>query len=851
MNSTAIQPKNPTFTTPRFLVATFALALAGVLAGGAWFYRTEAALRRQQIIEELQSVAKLKVKQLVAWRSERLGDGFVLMQDSHFALAIAGWMREPDPKETQNILNRFRSLADNYHYSDVALVDPEGHPRLSLSGHSSPLDDVEMQGMAAALRERRAVLIDVHLAPGNESPKMDVVAPYFKSGGGTEEPVGAVLLEIDAAQFLFPVVQSWPTPSPTAETTLFRREGRDVLVLAELRHTKGAALKLRIPLSRVEVPSVMAALGRRGLADGVDYRGVKVLAVLDAIPDSPWLLITKIDADEASGGWRRESRYILLLVLLVAVVLAAVGYVWLLRSTARVRDRAGELVRRSEEKFAKAFQSSPMILVLNRISDGRMIEANDAFERLMGYTREEALGRTMIELKIWVNEAERARLLLVFSSTRRLRGEEVKFRAKDGSIIIGLLFAELIEVGGEECILASVDNITERKQLEQQFLQAQKMEAIGHLAGGVAHDFNNILAALMMGLELIDQDSTLDQDAQALLKELTAETKRACNLTRQLLMLSRRSVLDVRVLDVNEVAANLLNMLGRLLGEHITLVFERKNTLPAVEADTGMLEQVLMNLVVNSRDAMPKGGRITLSTDVVELGPEQVAGHAGRRAGRFACLAVTDTGCGMDPDTQKRLFEPFFTTKATGKGTGLGLATVYGIIAQHKGWVEVESEVGRGSTFRIYLEASSKAAAAPEEQIPAAIRRGQGTLLVVEDDATVRLMLVQSLRVLGYRVFAAANGQEAMHLWRSHGPQVDLLLTDMVMPEGMTGLELAERVQAEKPGLKVIISSGYSAEITKLDQITAKGIFYLPKPFEIARLGAVLRHCLESSLPLP
>src|SRR5208283_4369421 len=220
------------------------------------------------------------------------------------------------------------------------------------------------------------------------------------------------------------------------------------------------------------------------------------------------------------------------------------------------------------------------------------------------------------------------------------------------------------------------------------------MQAIGHLAGGVAHDFNNILVSLMIGLELTRRNPNLDEEARVMLKELTSETKRASKLTRQLLMLSRRSVMDVRLLDLNDVVANLLKMLGRLLGEHITLVFERGHMLPAVEADAGMLEQVLMNLVVNARDAMPSGGQITLSTEAVEIGPEMTAMHSQRRMGRFVCVTVTDTGCGMDSDTLDRLFEPFFTTKAVGKGTGLGLATVYGIVTQHKGWVEVESKVG-------------------------------------------------------------------------------------------------------------------------------------------------------------
>ena len=315
------------------------------------------------------------------------------------------------------------------------------------------------------------------------------------------------------------------------------------------------------------------------------------------------------------------------------------------------RKRAEELLRGSEEKFAKAFQASPMIIVLSRASDGRLIDVNEAFEKLVGYTREEALGRTAMELKLWANLADCDRLLASLRANRRLRGEEVQFVAKSGEKITCLLSAETIEVDGEKCSLAIIENITERKQLELQFLQAQKMEAIGHLAGGVAHDFNNILAALMMGLELLREKEGLDRETRISLKELEAETKRAAGLTRQLLMFSRRSVLEVRVLDMNEVVANLLKMLGRLLGEHVKLVFERHSALPVVEADAGMLEQVLMNLVVNARDAMPRGGRITLATEPVEFAAQQIAANPARRAGRFVCLAVSDTGCGMNAGT--------------------------------------------------------------------------------------------------------------------------------------------------------------------------------------------------------
>jgi len=316
-------------------------------------------------------------------------------------------------------------------------------------------------------------------------------------------------------------------------------------------------------------------------------------------------------------------------------------------------------------------------------------------------------------------------------------------------------------------------------------------------------------------------------------------------LTRQLLMFSRRTVLEIKVLDLNDVVANLLKMLGRLIGEDIELQFHRESGLPAIEADVGMLEQVLMNLCVNARDAMPKGGRITIATETVQVDEQRATANPDARPGFFVCLSVADTGTGMDEETLKRIFEPFFTTKEVGKGTGLGLATVYGIVAQHKGWVEVASQLGLGTSFRLMLPASTGVVVNSGAAGPRIVAKGHETILLVEDDASVRWMLLQTLETLGYQVFEAGNGQEAMQLWQTHGPQVDLLFTDMVMPEGMTGLELAEKLRTKKPALKIIISSGYSAEVTQLGVATKEGIVYLPKPYELRVLGAAVRDCLD------
>jgi CheY-like chemotaxis protein len=290
-------------------------------------------------------------------------------------------------------------------------------------------------------------------------------------------------------------------------------------------------------------------------------------------------------------------------------------------------------------------------------------------------------------------------------------------------------------------------------------------------------------------------------------------------------------------------------MLRRLIGEHIDLRFDPHADLPSVEADAGMLEQVVMNLVVNARDAMPGGGRITIATGVEVLGADDVQVHPGRRAGTFARLSVTDTGTGMDAATVARLFEPFFTTKEAGKGTGLGLATVHGIVAQHNGWVEVTSEPGRGATFDVFIPAIEAVVPAEtqEAQADVPVPGGSETILVVEDEANLRALIALTLEGLGYRTLQASSGREALRVWRRHGRDVDLLLTDVVMPEGMTGIQLSERLTARKPSLRTIISSGYSAELAQFGASAKDGTTYLAKPYDRPELARAVREALDRS----
>ena len=407
-------------------------------------------------------------------------------------------------------------------------------------------------------------------------------------------------------------------------------------------------------------------------------------------------------------------------------------------------------------------------------------------------------------------------------------------------------------VFGSHALHCYVEDITARLSLEAQLRQSQKMESVGQLAAGVAHDFNNMLTIIQGHAGMLIARPSLASDLLESVQPIYFAAERAASLTRQLLMFSRKNVMQPQQLDLREVVANMTKMLQRLLGETIVLEFQPPPEIPLVQADAGMSEQVIMNLAVNARDAMLKGGTLSISTNPVQLDDDYVRTHPEARAGSFVCLQVTDTGCGMDAYTMGRIFEPFFTTKEVGKGTGLGLATVYGIVKQHEGWVEVASEIGRGTTFKVFFPATAEVVEAKVgDAAPASeVRGGQETILVVEDEPVLRDMAHVILSDCGYQVLAAASGVEALAVWNHHPGSVDLLLTDMVMPEGLSGMELAEKLRATKPMLKIIFASGYSMEHLDTDFVRKGQAQFLQKPYTHLTLAKAVRDCLDKELAL-
>jgi PAS domain S-box-containing protein len=513
------------------------------------------------------------------------------------------------------------------------------------------------------------------------------------------------------------------------------------------------------------------------------------------------------------------------------------------------RKHAEEALRESDARYRAVAQSAHDAIVTVD-SAGKIAGWNQGAEHIFGYTEIEANSQplTMLLPSRYHDGHLAGMARMQAGGEKHIIGKivEVEGRRKDGSEVpLELSLAEWRVTDGR-FYTAIIRDITRRKLLEEQFRQSQKLEAIGQLAGGVAHDFNNILGVMMMRLSILQKNKSLDSESLETVLDLTIDTKRSASLTRQLLLFSRRSIMKVELLDLNELVKNLFKMVRRLIGEDITVRFDRREDLPSVEADAVMLEQVVMNLSLNARDAMPNGGSLAIDIEPIQIVEERVQGNMKIQAGQFVCLSVADTGCGMDEATLKRIFEPFFTTKEVGKGTGLGLATVHGIVTQHKGWVEVESEPGKGTTFKVFLPATTKRKAEPTQTEKTAVIRGHETILLVEDDANLRQVVGKGLRLLGYRVLEAENGQIAMKLWEEQSHLIDLLFSDIRMPEGITGLDLAEKLKEEKPNLKVIISSGYIMELTGQGKLSGS-IEYFQKPYEFVDLSKKIRDCLDKA----
>jgi two-component system cell cycle sensor histidine kinase/response regulator CckA len=980
-------------STTGVLVAGLVAVVAVIVAVGAWFYRHEHRLIQKGIESELLAIAQLKLDQISRWRSERLGDARVLGADPMFARTAARWLAAPNREDGDLILQRFREVTASFGYIDVTLVDARDHgadsgtrtsrPRLGLSDGGVTLHPHTVAAVHEALRTLRPVLSDIHRGPEMLAPHVDVVGPVVDLTGGAD-PVGLVILRTDATEFLYPLIQTWPVPSRTAETLLVRRDDDSVLFLNELRHRPHSALELRIPVARPDLPAAMAIQGAEGIVRGRDYRGVEVLAVARAIPGTSWYMIAKIDRTEAFGAWKSLASLIISVV--AGLILTAASFVvvlWQRNAKAYLQDLyEAEAAQSAGEARYTATLLSIGDGVIATDTEGRVELMNPVAETLTGWPQAEALGRPLAQVyRVFEEKSRRpiedpsARILregrvvglandtllvardgieypiadsgspihdsegrpvgvvLVFrdqTEERRaisdLRNSERRHRllaehtldviwqmdldnrftyvnpAVEALLgyspeefigtsladhcdsdrldeLLAIIRRELahladhtgvvvetvmhdrdghevaVEVHGKILIDGSgapmalqgtTRDLRERKRFEAQLLQAHKLEAVGRLAGGVAHDFNNMLQAILGHTEMAIERGSTDGWLGETLLEIRGAAKRSADLTRQLLGFARRQTVRPVVLDLNTAVDGLLKMIRPLVGEDIDLVWRPGRELRPVLIDPTQIDQILTNLAANARDAIVGVGKVTIETANVSFDAAYCADHPDFKPGNYVMLAFSDDGGGMDRETLEHLFEPFYTTKIGPKGIGLGLATVYGIVRQNEGLVNVYSEPGSGTTFRIYLPEYLESTTG-DEQVPKTAEeppRGNETVLVVEDELAILKLCKSMLERLGYTVLTARTPAEALRISVEFSGAINLLLTDVVMPE-MSGRDLSNALQESYADLRCLFMSGYTANVIAHHGVLDGDTHFIQKPFSIAELAVRVRRAIS------
>ena len=1133
------------------LVVVFLAVIGAVTGTGVLWYRRQEAAVWREAGESVSAVADLKLQQLVLWRRERLADAAVIGQSPNTVRELEAFVRGERGAVSVARLREWLGALAARGYARASVVDTDGRVVVE-SGFAGHTDDPTTRAaVAEALRSGALGFGSLHRVGGAGPIRLDLVAPLRSEAEKVKvrRPFAALVLEIDPAQFLFPLLSSWPTPSRTAEVLLVQRDSADVLYLNDLRHRTGTALRLRFPLADTSLAGALAASGRKGLVEARDYRGVPVLAALRLVPDTPWALVAKIDADEVREPLRSRTRSLAL--LLVGLLVAGAAVVWalwrqravhhyrelyeaevrrralsqhyesltryandiivladrtgrivdaneravevygydretllalniadlresgspedvaytmrevaerggavyelthrrrdgttfpieastriiqidgqpyyqgiirdiserrrherriadlnrlyavlsqineaiarqhdrdaLLREACRVavevgtfrlawvglvegdavrpvawagaaqgylehlgvtvrdeplgRGPSGQAVReartvisgdiatdpamapwrdlalargfrstaalplslhgrvvgvfslqagdpqffdaqerrllddvaadlsfallgleREEERRRAEEERSRLVAAIDQATEmvlitdvsGAIQYANPAFERITGYRREEAIGRNPRFLKSGRQDDDFYQGLWATVLAGGVWQGRMTNRRKDGSLYEQQTTVSPVRdaAGAVVNLVAVARDVTREAALEAQLRQAQKMDELGRLAGGVAHDFNNLLTAIIGSAELVLAELPPDAPALQDAQNIQRAARRGADLTQKLLAVSRRQRLASRAIAMGEVVTDLARLVRRVLREDIELVVRADIPGPTVHGDPGAMDQILMNLVTNARDAISGGGTIAVDVAAVSLDQDDCDLLGAGAPGAWVLLAVSDTGGGMTDDVRQRLFEPFFTTKEAGAGTGLGMAVVLGLVQEHRGFVVVDSTPGSGTTVRVYFPASTEAAADAPREPPARLPGGSETVLVVEDEEALRGFARRALEKHGYRVLTAANGLEALEVLRVEGRAVALVVSDMVMPR-MGGPQLEKAMREEGIRTPVLFTSGYAARTVDEQRLREGRVPFLAKPWTVADLLRRVREVLDTPL---
>lgn len=611
-------------------------------------------------------------------------------------------------------------------------------------------------------------------------------------------------------------------------------------------------------LTRVQTRADFVAALERGDSDLIiadfslpAFDGLAALEITQKhCPEVPFILVSGTIGEEVAVTAMRSGAADYLLKDRLTRLGQAVSHAMEQSSLRKERDRAEEAMQQSEHKYRHLFESLSQAAFLIEAKSRRIIDTNLCAEKLLGRTRTEILGMQEAELFPANQASDSCGKLASVGMHGESELDEAKVQSKDGIAIPVRVSLAPIELYGRDLVLALMTDITERverRKLEEQLIQAQKMEVVGHLAGGVAHDFNNILSVIFGYTDLMMEEFKSDHTVCNYAEEVRYAADRAAALTRQLLIFSRKEAIHAAVLDPNQLIKGLDKMLRRLINENVELTIELGEQIGRIKADSGHFGQVLMNLVVNARDALPNGGRISIQTSKISLDENYAQEHLGVVPGEYVAISVTDTGIGMSEEVKAQLFKPFFTTKPKDKGTGLGLATCQTIVNHSGGHIGVQSEVEKGTTFRVYFPHVSQPLAVPTGPVTeGAPARGTETLLLVEDDPSLRHLALGVLQAQGYEVLRANDGRDGLNMAFDHkGSPIRLVITDVVMPQ-MGGKVMADWLKSTMPDVKILFTSGYPDDTIARDGVLDPGAAFLPKPYTPAVLASKVRELLDA-----
>ncbi|GBE32459.1 blue-light-activated protein [bacterium BMS3Bbin05] len=651
------------------------------------------------------------------------------------------------------------------------------------------------------------------------------------------------------------IVEDYPGLGKTGETIIGVPRGKRIELFFPLRKSGSGAVKT-IPRDSCLGFAIEKSFQKKtAITISKNKDGNSVITAYCPVKGAQWGIAVKMDAEELYSPVNRQI--ILISSIIIALILfGTFGIVLLLRPLTGAlqkelteREQAEDALRKSETQYRGIFNSaSDAFLIMNL--RGKIVEANPQASKMYGYSHEELIGLHAGKLI----HPDYQHIFEQFKEDLQTSGEfyaESINIHKDGSPIDVEIRGTVFDFKGKKHLLAISRDITgrnqaeeEKRRLQHQLLQSRKMESVGRLAGGISHDFNNLLSAIIGYSEMAMEELPHNHPVREKIKIISEAGEKATALTRQLLAFSRKQVLELKAVNLNTIVRNMDRMLSVVVGEDVLLELHIKSPVRNVIADPGQIDQILMNLVVNARDAMPCGGSLIIETADADLDEEYAKSHEGARPGSYVMLSLTDTGEGMSREVQERIFEPFFTTKGLGKGTGLGLATVYGIVKQHNGYIWVYSEPGKGTMFKIYLPvAGGEVEEAGEKECPVVVR-GTETVLVVDDEPTIRKLIADTLQPLGYRLLEASCGGEALQTGDTFEGKIDLLLTDVIMP-GMNGHELADALKIKRPEIDVIFMSGYPDDVITYHGVLKRGETFIQKPLTPRRLALKIREVLD------